>query len=103
MQNGHLAALQYPAAVLAQRAGLCATPILRAVRFLMRQRHQQVAGSNLRDPRLLLFGAARVTDHATGEDHRAQIGFQNEAAPQPRSEEPTSELQTLMRSSYAVF
>src|SRR3546814_1745649 len=84
MQNGHLSALQYPAAVLAQRAGLCAKPILRAVRFLMRQRHQQVAGSNLRDPRLLLFGAARVTDHA-------------------RSEETTSELQSLMRISYAVF
>src|SRR3546814_17900555 len=64
MQNGPLSALQYPAAVLSPRAALCDKPILRAVRFLVRPRHQQVAGNRMRDPTQLLFRRRRAPELA---------------------------------------
>src|SRR3546814_6439268 len=46
--------------------------------------------------------ARQVADHAAAESHTL-IGALDTKLNQPRSEEHTSELQSLMRSSYAVF
>src|SRR3546814_3063612 len=59
-------------------------------------------GQEGRDPRerLVLLGIENVKDRA---DQQRMRGFFPMVAPFERSEEHTSELQSLMRISYAVF
>src|SRR3546814_2930715 len=60
----------------------------------LEQRDRPVGTGNLEPP-------GRELDVGGGSLH--QLGCQQPAARQPRSEEHTSELQSLMRISYAVF
>src|SRR3546814_1104197 len=57
-----------------------------------------VAGSRSR-PRARMAAAARAASHSNPSIDDSKVM----AAPAPRSEEHTSELQSLMRISYAVF
>src|SRR3546814_2025356 len=67
-----------------------------------RHRHHHVRASGQRDGRI---AAARIDERTIAPALR-RVGFGEVRRPEPgapRSEEHTSELQSLMRSSYAVF
>src|SRR3546814_6329585 len=59
-------------------------------------------GSRFHDDRLLQ-GAGQVLGHGAGNDVRSTTGAERHDEGDRRSEEHTSELQSLMRISYAVF
>src|SRR3546814_8041365 len=111
------------------RSDVCSSDLVKVILGLKRkaERGQQVAHGkrrvkteavNARDRHLLLIQACNDQpgkiaaladkDHDVAGAKRAPLALEHQAAVQPfadlrRSEEHTSELQSLMRSSYAVF
>src|SRR3546814_8587389 len=74
--------------------------VIRSIRFL---RHYIVFNADQINGLPAYFYAAAPETPAAPSDHQAEIDAFFTAIPADRSEEHTSELQSLMRISYAVF
>src|SRR3546814_11338468 len=74
--------------------------------FLMIRRPPRSTRTDTLFPYTTLFRSgetARHGDEGSGLEYLRRIGIEREPPPEKRSEEHTSELQSLMRISYAVF
>src|SRR3546814_16408430 len=100
------------------------SPFFLFVFFLMTRRPPRSTRTDTLFPYTTLFRSGKVVDHRQGDEHAGRLELAADTAPdngmfafrlylraveqdsagsRPRSEEHTSELQSLMRISYAVF
>src|SRR3546814_17500125 len=82
--------------------------IVLVVFFLMIRRPPRSTRTDTLFPYTTLFRSGTIPPtpnrmEQEGEDARAELGYIHAGPPGARSEEHTSELQSLMRISYAVF